>query len=331
VLIDDVQNVIDEQLKESRQFRLGTFNNERMSFEQVFSDYQDADVYTEFLLGLPGAKPVVVGQSYQNRSIIGIQFGSGTDNVVLQGGIHAREWISPSTATFVAYSLLTDPTETKLLQRFRFTIIPVLNVDGYSHTRSRKGDRLWRKNRQPTFSDRCIGTDLNRNYGFKWESSIFAQPCSETYPGPSAFSAPETKTTTDYIRKLGKLVSFVDLHSFTQKWMFPWGYTCGQHVPEFKALQEISARAVQAVKEVNGLEFVSGDICDTIYKAAGSTVDWAYGTENAVFSFGIELRDDGRYGFLLPASQILPAVREAWAGLKEMWTLAGEYLDNASK
>ena len=30
--------------------------------------------------------------------------------------------------------------------------------------------RLWRKNRKPNKSNSCIGTDLNRNFAYKWNS-----------------------------------------------------------------------------------------------------------------------------------------------------------------
>ena len=48
--------------------------------------------------------------------------------------------------------------------------------------------------------------------------------------------------------------------------------------------------------------------------ASGITVDWAYDS-GIKYSFSFELRDTGRYGFLLPASQIIPTAQETWLGL----------------
>ncbi|CAF3989692.1 unnamed protein product [Rotaria sordida] len=48
--------------------------------------------------------------------------------------------------------------------------------------------------------------------------------------------------------------------------------------------------------------------------ASGSTVDWTYGTANIIFSYGVELRDTGDYGFLLPENQIIPTGKETLAG-----------------
>lgn len=51
--------------------------------------------------------------------------------------------------------------------------------------------------------------------------------------------------------------------------------------------------------------------------AAGTTVDWAY--ENGVkYSYTFELRDTGRYGFLLPSSQIIPTATETWPALLDI-------------
>lgn len=51
--------------------------------------------------------------------------------------------------------------------------------------------------------------------------------------------------------------------------------------------------------------------------AGGTTVDWAY--DNGVkYSFSLELRDSGRYGFLLPSSQIIPTATETWPALLDI-------------
>lgn len=51
--------------------------------------------------------------------------------------------------------------------------------------------------------------------------------------------------------------------------------------------------------------------------ADGTTVDWAY--DNGVkYSFTFELRDMGRYGFLLPSTQIIPTATETWPALLDI-------------
>ena len=45
-------------------------------------------------------------------------------------GIHAREWISPATVTYVMNNLVTNPQYSDLLDMFDFFILPVTNPDG---------------------------------------------------------------------------------------------------------------------------------------------------------------------------------------------------------
>lgn len=141
--------------------------------DTLFSAYQDAETYVSFLAKQQGATRISIGTSYLGASIDGVQFGTGPENIFFHGGIHAREWISPASVTFMAYSLLTDAGALNLLDKYTFTILPVVNVDGYAYTRAKNGNRMWRKNRQPNPDSSCIGTDLNRNFDFKYYTIIF--------------------------------------------------------------------------------------------------------------------------------------------------------------
>ena len=61
---------------------------------------------------------------------------------------------------------LNDPIISKILQKYEIHIMPLVNPDGYEY--SWTTNRLWRKNRNPNIGSSCVGTDLNRNFGFKW-------------------------------------------------------------------------------------------------------------------------------------------------------------------
>jgi murein tripeptide amidase MpaA len=65
----------------------------------------------------------------------------------IDGGIHAREWISSATVTFMIRQLVEvqDSEESDLLDNLDWYILPQVNPDGYEHTRN--GDSLWRKTR----------------------------------------------------------------------------------------------------------------------------------------------------------------------------------------
>ena len=58
---------------------------------------------------------------------------------------------------------------------------------------------------------------------------------------------------------------------------------------------------------------------------SGGSADWAKGVANIKYSYLLEIRDDGRYGFLLPPEQIVPTGEEHWAGVR---IIAEEILRN---
>lgn len=60
----------------------------------------------------------------------------GNPTIFIESNIHAREWITSSTATWFINELLTstDPVIMDLAQNIDWYIIPVLNVDGFHYT-----------------------------------------------------------------------------------------------------------------------------------------------------------------------------------------------------
>lgn len=52
------------------------------------------------------------------------------------------------------------------------------------------------------------------------------------------------------------------------------------------------------------------------YLITGGSDDWAKGIAKIKYAYTIELRDNGRYGFILPASHIKPTGKEAYAAIK---------------
>ncbi|KAF2343486.1 Peptidase M14 carboxypeptidase A, partial [Trinorchestia longiramus] len=50
--------------------------------------------------------------------------------------------------------------------------------------------------------------------------------------------------------------------------------------------------------------------------ASGGSDDWALGEGGAEYAYTIELRDQGTFGFELPAVLIQPTAEETWEGFK---------------
>jgi len=92
--------------------------------------------------------------------------------------------------------------------------------------------------------------------------------------------------------------------------MYPWGYTYAPPTND-KRFNEIASKAVKKLTARFGTKYEYGPISTTIYPAAGNTIDYAYSL-NITYPFVFELRDTGRYGFVLPKEQIIPTALETF-------------------
>ena len=119
-----------------------------------------------------------------------------------------------------------------------------------------------------------------------------------------------------YIKsRKNKVISYIDFHAYSQLWMYPFGYDCRVNAPDKKKLDIASKVAVKSLKAINGVSFAQGPICEIIYQASGSSVDWTYAVGNVTYSMAVELRDKGNHGFLLPPDEIIPSGQETLAAL----------------
>ncbi|KAJ3417042.1 carbamoyl-phosphate synthase (glutamine-hydrolyzing) cpa2 [Chytridiales sp. JEL 0842] len=354
VMISDVQVAVDEQnvsgpptpasaldgidgdtsnqiVFKSNIKRISSANDK---FKDHFSKYQTIEGILAFLDSLKGTYPSMVeifdiGKTYEGRGQRAIKIRAPVEEgakrlnkkeFVFHGGHHAREWIGPAVVQYIAAELLRsygkDAEVTKILNEFDFTIIPVVNVDGYVYTHTK--NRMWRKNKQPNKGTFCIGTDPNRNWDAKWGGGgASGNPCSESYYGSAPFSAPEPLNVAKYLlSRAPNVISYIDFHAYSQLWMYPYGYSCNLDPKD--TVINAAKDAAKALKEVHGKSFAVGSICRIIYPASGSSVDWAYDTANVTYPYGVELRDQGQYGFLLPAKQIVPSGEETFASIKAL-------------
>lgn len=64
------------------------------------------------------------------------------------------------------------------------------------------------------------------------------------------------------------------------------------------------------MKRVGGATYSVGSSGKLLYPAAGGSDDWYKGVMNIKYAYTVELRDSGRHGFILPASQIIQTGQE---------------------
>ena len=305
-------------------------DNERPAVQPLvafdLNNYHTLDEIYAYLEGLAKANPkkvqvIVAGKTYENRQIKGVKlsFGANKPGVFLEAGIHAREWIGPATILYMLNELLhsTNAEVRALAESHDWYIFPVFNPDGYVYTHTT--NRMWRKTRKP-YGAFCYGSDPNRNWGYKWMSGgSSSSPCSETYAGSAAFSDIETKSASEYIRSIStKFSAYIAFHSYSQLLMFPYGHT-KEHLENYNDSLQIGKKTIQALAKRYGTSYRTGNIAETIYVASGSSMDWVKGTFHTPISYTYELRDTGRYGFVLPASQIAPTGQETLDSLVGMF------------
>ena len=187
------------------------------------------------------------GTSELGRPIRGILIRAGAggrNGALLIGGTHPRELLNPDCLVGLGFKLcwaydnnlgLTfggkqwSRTDVELLVNgMEIFIVPNINPDGREYVQATPGPAYherWRKNRR-TNADGSIGADLNRNYDFLWEWTIgntSSVSTMDTYKGDAVFSERETRNVRDFLNAHADITCFVDVHSYSELILYPWG------------------------------------------------------------------------------------------------------------
>lgn len=266
-----------------------------------------------------------IGRSSEGREIKMLRLSAPKNRhqrliILIDAGMHGREWISISVILHFIYELAINPTHSRenkmLLNHFDWFFIPILNPDGYEYTRHH--DRLWRKTRSRSSNFfNCIGVDINRNFPNHWnEVGSSEDPCSVEYSGITALSEPESMALSNVMRmNQGNIVSYISLHAYGQLWMYPWGYTL-KPPSDLTDLYRLASRATSAIRNHSGRQYVVGPSSQVLYIASGASDDYAKADLRIKYAYTVELPDEGIFGFLLPSRLIPKTCQETFAGLK---------------
>ena len=282
----------------------------------------------------------LTGTTYERRKMQVIRITANVNSpaskdrpmIWIDGGIHAREWVSPATVMYITDSLLGEQEQARsaemalLLEKYQFVIAPSINPDGYEYTHEE--DRLWRKTRKPTgckdnkynwfggcFYRACFGADSNRNWSTDWgRESVSTDPCSIFYPGKVPFDQDNVMMVKTYLEEQqSKLKGYISYHSYSQLFLLPLAYTVDPP-PDRNHHLTVGAAVVAAIKNNHGQTYTAQSFAD-MYPASGVSADWAYQDLNITDSYTIELRDLGEFAFELPEDQILETAEENVSGL----------------
>lgn len=301
--------------------------------EQRAEDFPAADSgyhnYAEMVAELDkaaAAHPTIMrktslGKSYQGRELplIKISDNVGVDEdepEVLYGAHqHAREHLTVEMALYLV-RLYTDgygkdPRITKLVDSRELWIVPDLNPDGGEYDVAGGSYRSWRKNRQPNADSGTFGTDLNRNWSYKFAccDGSSSNQSSETYHGPAAFSAPETSRLRDFVlsRRIGgvqQIKTSIDFHTYSELILWPFGYTTADTAAGLTADQQATFQSL-GTRMANSNGYTPEQSSD-LYITDGSIIDWLWATQG-IFAYTFEMypgANSSSIGFYPSASVI---------------------------
>lgn len=248
-------------------------------------------------------KKFSIGKSYQNRDLWAVKISDNVNTdenepeVLYVSLHHAREHLTVEMALYLLNlytdSYGNDSRITNIVNNREIYIVFNLNPDGGEYDIATGSYAYWRKNRQPNSGSSYVGTDLNRNYGYKWGccGGSSGSPSSETYRGPSAFSAPETAALRDFInsRVVGgkqQIKTAITFHTYSELILWPYGYTYTDVPSDMRADDYQVFRTMgQAMAGTNGY---TAQQASDLYITDGDMTDWAYGTHK-IFAYTFEM------------------------------------------
>ncbi|XP_058835284.1 carboxypeptidase B1-like [Topomyia yanbarensis] len=293
---------------------------ESLDFTRRYLSYNDIDRYIDYI-GRKYSQIVTVstiGSSFEKRPLRTVTITRDKSNkkaILIDAGIHAREWLAPTSALYVISQLVQHgDANGDLLNNLTWIILPLVNPDGYEYSLTR--DRYWRKNRHPF--RRCVGTDGNRNFDYHWgEQGASRNECRPTYSGPKPFSEPESRAVRNLMLSNNQTVKFyLTLHSYGRYLLYPWGYRKG--LPKTWRYMDAVARAgSDAMKLSHNVKYTVGGAGKILYEASGGSDDYALAVARIPISIIMELPADER-GFHPAEEMIRSLVEEAFSGIRAM-------------
>ncbi|MFF9675138.1 M14 family metallopeptidase [Streptomyces eurythermus] len=275
------------------------------SADAKYHNYAEANAeIDQRLAAYPGImNKRVIGKSYQGRDIVAIKVSDnvGTDEnepeVLFTAHQHAREHLTVEMALYLLRELGagygSDSRITNMVNSREIWIVPDLNPDGGEYDIASGSYRSWRKNRQPNSGSSYVGTDLNRNWNYKWGccGGSSGSTSSETYRGSAAESAPEVKVVADFVR--GRVVggkqqitAGIDFHTYSELVLWPFGWT---YADTATGMTADDAAAFQAVgRKMAASNGYTAEQSSDLYITDGTIDDYLWGTQK-IFSYTFEM------------------------------------------
>jgi carboxypeptidase T len=243
-----------------------------------------------------------IGRSHQGRDLLAAKVSDNVDideaepEVLFDGLTHGNEPMGLEM-TLAILRWLTDGYEadariTSIVRSRETWIVFAVNPDGQAYDYGSGSLRNWRRNRQPTPGSAAIGTDLNRNFGYRWGGKgSSGNPFSTRFRGRTAFSAPETRAVRDFVASRvvdgrQQIRAAVSFHEYGRVVMWPYAATMA-NIPADMTAQDHEALARIARRMATTSRYAAKQASD-LYLASGTTADYLYGRYR-VFAFTVEM------------------------------------------
>ena len=267
----------------------------------------------------------------------------------VDGVHHAREWPAVEMSIMWAYDLLKndgkDPRITAIVDNVRTTVVPVVNPDGFNHSRETAAGQgqegvvlggrgqYWRKNRRsltdefagdglgvaegasgarypaPIRGFDAYGVDPNRNYAYSWgrPGSSSSDIHSQSHRGDAPYSEPESRNIA-WLMTTRHITGALTHHTYANEIIWPWANEMGD-APDADLYADLGG----AMATFNGYRARKYNTSE------GTTPDAFYGAVSSIcFLF-----EHGGTEFHPPYSSYVPATYQS---NREAFILAAEEL-----
>ena len=271
-----------------------------------------------------------IGTTLEGRTIwaleISDQPGIDEDEPAIQFNSqhHAREVATSHIAMDLIETLTddygVDPDVTNWVNNYKTVCVPMVNPDGTQYVFDVNSN--WRKNRNPCTGN--VGTDLNRNYPYRWGPAgcgSSASCSSISYRGRSAGSDLETQAMIALADQF-HFVMATSYHSFGRFIDYP--YACydweagAEPMPEHLVIKEMMDDMTAAISSVDGVNYTSYSN-GSIGPLSGDDTSWYY-AHMGTYAFLVEVGTS----FEPPFSEVANIINRNRAGWRYLYDRLGQ-------
>lgn len=225
-------------------------------------------------------KLVEFGNSVEGRSLYALTVGTGPKEILMDGSMHAREYMTTNVLLEMIDEYITSyTTKTKygkydmgaLLNQVRITFVPMMNPDGVTlvqrgtgAVKNGKAVAKWNGNTSiKRWKANMRGVDLNRNFEGGWAGAKTSEaPSFKNYKGTAVFSEPESRALRKFVGQ-HNFANYISYHSSGQV-IYYYHKQTGQQLKRDLAL----AKKISSVTGYSIMAPIQG------LKGSGASADW---------------------------------------------------------